>query len=67
MDLILADVTFISGNADWFVDAGKLAEVFDATVHGLVGVAGKGPVACEGDILILLQDGLASFFIGGRS
>ena len=38
-----------------------MAEVFDATVHGLVGVAGKGPVACEGDILILLEDGLGGF------
>jgi len=43
--------------------ASSLAEVFDATVHGLVGVAGKGPVASEGDILILLQDGLGGFLL----
>ena len=61
LDLVGADVAFVGGDADLFVDACEAAQFLDVTVHRLVGVVRQGLSILEWGVLVFLQDGLGDF------
>ena len=58
LDLVGADVALVGGDADFLIDTGQTAELFDVAVHRLVGIVRQGLAVPEGGILVFLQDGL---------